>query len=60
MQQTFWDKSRNKWQTRVAVLGKTHYAGRYDTLSEAVRAVLRLRAELHTNNLTDHPEKEKK
>ena len=41
------DKRRNKYQARVTWEGKTHWAGHYDTVEEAVAAVTELRIRLH-------------
>ena len=41
-----WDKSRQKWSVQVTYFGKTHRAGRFDDLDEAIAAARRLRASL--------------
>jgi hypothetical protein len=33
-----WDKSRNKWTTRIKVMYKSVYIGRFDTEEEAAKA----------------------
>ncbi|MCA9312763.1 HNH endonuclease [Candidatus Saccharibacteria bacterium] len=33
-----WDKSRNKWQSRIKVNYKTVHLGRYNSLEEATKA----------------------
>jgi hypothetical protein len=34
----YWDKSRNKWQARVQVNGKSQHLGYFDKIEDAVRA----------------------
>lgn len=48
-----WDKRRNKWCARVTHNGVGFAAGSYDSLPEAESAVINLRNQLHTNNLSD-------
>ena len=48
-----WDKRDKRWIVQVQVHGKNHYGGRFHTLEEAARDVIRLRNELCTNNLAD-------
>lgn len=38
VQGVIWDKSRDKWQSRIKVNYKTVHLGRYDSLEEATKA----------------------
>lgn len=49
----WWSNTCGKWTGQVCVNGVKHSAGYFDDLADASRAVLALRRELHTNNLTD-------
>ncbi|MGO4743995.1 HNH endonuclease [Serratia quinivorans] len=42
-----WDKSSGMWKARVAVNGKTRYAGRFHNIKDAEQAVIAMRSELH-------------
>jgi hypothetical protein len=48
-----WNKADKKWVAQVGHNHKTHYVGRFDTLSEAAAAVLAKRNELFTHNEAD-------
>jgi hypothetical protein len=48
-----WDASRGKWMAQVSTEGKTHHAGRFETLEEAAAAIKTFR-ELHHGDFAAH------
>jgi len=43
-----WNKSCKKWQSSIKNLGKSHYLGLFDTVTEASAAYLAAKNKLHT------------
>lgn len=52
----WWNPRRKRWVVQVCSAGKKHDGGSHRTLEAAKKSAIKLRNELHTNNLTDGQE----
>lgn len=48
-----WDKARKKWRAEVVHDGRNHYAGRFESLEDAIASAIAKRDQLFTHNDRD-------